>query len=94
MKIKEFAKKGYTVQVTYTNTQYMQADVNLNSIDLSNYETRYDTDLEFNNEDVIETMYDDFSSTYSVTNPQNEVIANDLEYSQLLNFIDQLKNSK
>lgn len=102
MTIKEFIQNGYQIQVTYTNTQTVQADVDPNQINLDintsapmsiiNKDTKQlqedEDNLEFDNNNVIDTTMNDNSTTYNIIKPDGSIISCD-NYELL---IDNIKN--
>ena len=102
MTIQEFIQNGYQIQVTYTNTQTVQADVDPNQINLDintsapmsiiNQDTKQlqeaEDNLEFDNNNVIDTTMDDNSTTYNIIKPDGSIISCD-NYELL---IDNIKN--
>ena len=102
MTIQEFIQNGYQIQVTYTNTQTDQADVDPNQINLDintsapmsiiNKDTKQlqedEDNLEFDNNNVIDTTMNDNSTTYNIIKPDGSIISCD-NYELL---IDNIKN--
>lgn len=103
MTIQEFIQNGYQIQVTYTNTQTVQADVDPNQINLDintsapmsiiNQDTKQlqeaEDNLEFDNNNVIDTTMDDNSTTYSIIKPDGSIISCD-NYELLISNIKNL----
>lgn len=102
MTIQEFIQQGYQIQVTYTNTQTVQADVDPNQINLDintsapmsiiNKDTKQlqedEDNLEFDKNNVIDTTMNDNSTTYNIIKPDGSIISCD-NYELL---IDNIKN--
>ena len=103
MTIQEFIQNGYQIQVTYTNTQTVQADVDPNQINLDintsapmsiiNKDTKQlqedEDNLEFDNNNVIDTTMNDNTTTYNIINPDGSIISWD-KYELLINNIKNL----
>ena len=103
MTIQEFIQNGYQIQVTYTNTQTVQADVDPNQINLDintsapmsiiNQDTKQlqeaEDNLEFDNNNVIDTTMNDNSTTYNIIKPDGSIISCDT-YELLISNIKNL----
>lgn len=95
--LNEFNKLGYTIHVSYSNTQYLDADVDLNS--LNNAENT--DEVAFTNEDVNETSFNCDSEEYSIykNEPQSNApikqicIADGLLFDDLEHWINKLVTS-
>ena len=74
MTFTEFKETGFTIQVTYDNTQFMQADGPAEQLANVN-----DTnDLEYDNDEVIETSYDPGSEQFSIYDKDDNCIADNI----------------
>ena len=70
MTLTEFQQAGYQIQVTYDNTQFMQADVPINQLaDIDD-----PIDLEYANDDLIELSYNADSETFTIIKPDGQAI--------------------
>lgn len=70
MTLTEFQQAGYQIEVTYDNTQFMQADVPIDQLaDINN-----PIDLEYTNDDLIELSYNAGSETFTIIKPNRQAI--------------------
>ena len=102
MTIQEFIQNGYQIHFNYTNTKTLKDDFDPNQINLDintsapmsiiNQDTKQlqeaEDNLEFDNNNVIDTTMDDNSTTYSIIKPDGSIISCD-NYELL---IDNIKN--
>lgn len=77
MTLTEFKQAGYQIQVTYDNTQFMQADVPIDQ--LANVDDPID--LEYTNDDMIELSYNAGSETFTIVKPDGQDV--DQEFDDL-----------
>lgn len=70
MTLTEFQQAGYQIEVTYDNTQFMQADVPIDQLaDIND-----PIDLEYTNDDLIELSYNAGSETFTIIKPNGQAI--------------------
>ena len=70
MTLSEFQQAGYQIQVTYDNTQFMQADVPIDQLaDIND-----PIDLEYTNDEMIELSYNAGSETFTIIKPDGQTI--------------------
>lgn len=74
MTFTEFKEAGFTIQVTYDNTQFMQANVPVEQ--LANVNDA--NDLDHDNDEVIETSYDPGSEQFSIYDKDGKCIADSI----------------
>lgn len=70
MTLTEFQQAGYQIEVTYDNTQFMQADVPIAQLaDIDD-----PIDLEYTNDDMIELSYNAGSETFTIIKPDGHAV--------------------
>ena len=74
MTFTEFKEAGFTIQVTYDNTQFMQTDVPVEQLANDNDAN----DLDHDNDEVIETSYDPGSEQFSIYDKDDNCIADSI----------------
>lgn len=74
MTFTEFKEAGFTIQVTYDNTQFMQTDVPVEQ--LANVNDA--NDLDHDNDEVIKTSYDPGSEQFSIYDKDDNCIADSI----------------
>lgn len=74
MTFTEFKEAGFTIQATYDNTQFMQANVPVEQ--LANVNDA--NDLDHDNDEVIETSYDPGSEQFSIYDKDGNCIADSI----------------
>lgn len=74
MNLTEFQEAGYQIQVNYDNTQFMQADVPIAQL------AKVDDvdDLDYENDDVLETSYDFGSEQFSIYDREGNCLVDSL----------------
>lgn len=74
MNLTEFQQAGYQIQVNYDNTQFMQADVPITQL------AKVDDidDLDYENDEVLETSYDSGSEQFSIYDKEGNCLADSL----------------
>lgn len=86
MTLTEFQQAGYQIQVTYDNTQFMQADVPIAQLaDIDN-----PIDLEYTNDDMIELSYNTGSETFTIIKPDGQAV--DQEFDDLKSLKEYIAN--
>lgn len=70
MTLTEFQQAGYQIQVTYDNTQFMQADVPIDQL----ADVNDPIDLEYTNDDMIELSYNVGSETFTIIKPDGHSV--------------------
>lgn len=75
MTLTEFQQAGYQIQVTYDNTQFMQADVPINQL----ADVDDPIDLEYTNDDLIELSYNVGSETFTIIKPNGQAVDQDFD---------------
>lgn len=90
--LQAFKNAGYHIQVSYTTTTYMLADVNPTSL----VNCQATSDVEFDNDEAQNDDFDDGSENYSIWQKDNHhdhrwtCIADDLDFDSLIKTIHQL----
>lgn len=70
MTLTEFQQAGYQIEVTYDNTQFMQADVPIAQL----ADVDDPVDLEYTNDDMIELSYNAGSETFTIIKPDGHAV--------------------
>ena len=70
MTLTKFQEAGYQIQVTYDNTQFMQADVPIAQL----ADVDDPVDLEYTNDDMIELSYNAGSETFTIIKPDGHAV--------------------
>lgn len=93
MTISELIKQGYSIQTTYSCTEYKQGDLDLEDINLDtdNPETDAST-IGVHNTDTLSTEYDNDSDEYQIFDKDDNCIAEFESYAELIDFIKKMKS--
>lgn len=87
MEYKEFKKKGYTIQVNYDMTDFMEAEID--PMDLP--DTTDENDLQYHHEVTNDESFNSGSAIYSIwtkqVNMMSDCVADELSYDELKDYI-------